>query len=360
MPIHAMPRIDDIIDHVGRAKFISTIDLTRGYWQVPLAEGARTRSAFATPFGLFQFKVMPFGLQGAPATFQRLMDKVIRGLGDFSAAYLDDLIIFSESWEEHLYHLRTVLDRLRESGLTAKSKKCQLGMSYCVYLGHIVGNGTVQPEQSKIAAVRAMDVPRTKKEVRTFLGLTGYYRRFIPSYASIATPLTDLIRKSLPNKVVWTRECDQAFRKLKELLCSAPVLHNPDFDKDFLLQTDASDRGMGAVLSQRDTDGYDHPVAYYSRKFLPREERYSTIEKECLAIKLGVQAFKVYLLGRPFTIYTDHRSLVWLDRLKDSNTRLTRWSLALQPYEYQVVHRAGKENSNADSLSRAVFATNYT
>jgi len=157
---------------------------------VPVAVDDRPKTAFATPFGLFQFNVMPFGLQGAPATFQRLMDRVIQGLGDFSAAYLDDLIVFSETWAEHLQHVRTILQRLREAGLTAKARKCNFGADHCVYLGHVVGSGTVRPESTKLQAVHTFPRPQTKKQVRVFLGLTGYYRRFIPNYASVASPLT--------------------------------------------------------------------------------------------------------------------------------------------------------------------------
>ena len=349
---YPMPRIDDLIDQLGKATVFSTIDLTKGYWQVPVAKEAQSKTAFATPFGLYQFNVMPFGLQGAPATFQRLMNRVLNGLEEFSGAYLDDLIIFSRTWDEHLHHLSAVLDRIRAAGLTAKMKKCQFGTSQCLYLGHMVGGGNVSPDLSKMDAVSAMGVPKTKKQVRTFLGLTGYYRRFIPNYSSIAAPLTDLTRKSAPNQVTWKEECDKAFHSLKKVLCSSPILCSPDFIKPFFLQTDASERGVGAVLSQRDDDGYDHPISYFSRKLLPREQRYSTVEKECLAIKLGEQAFKVYLLGRKLTIQTDHRSLVWLDRLKEGNSRLTRWSLALQPYDFEVTHRAGNTNQNADALSR--------
>ena len=349
---YPMPRIDELIDRLGQAKFVTTLDLTRGYWQVPVEESAREKTAFVTPFGLYQFRVMPFGLQGAPATFQRMMDKLTRGLEDSTAAYLDDLVIFSHSWEEHLQHIQRVLHRLRAAGLTVKPKKCQFAMRHCTYLGHIVGNGMVRPEPSKIAAVRSFKRPQTKKHVRAFLGVAGYYRKFIPNFASIATPLTDLIRKDCPNRVVWTPRCEIAFQNLKKQLCSDPVLRSPDFTKQFIVQTDASDRGVGAVLSQLDDNNDDHPVAYFSRKLLPREEKYSTIEKECLAIKLAVHAFHVYLLGRPFTIQTDHRSLEWLDRLKDNNSRLTRWSLALQPYDFQVEYRTGKANANADGLSR--------
>ena len=166
---------------------------------------------------------------------------------------------------------------------------------------------------------------------------------------------SDLMKKSLPDKVHWTPDCDNAFRALKKTLCQSPVLRNPDFDKQFLLQTDASDRRVGAVLSQQDEDGRDRPIAYFSRKLLPWETRYSTVEKECLAIKLGVEAFSVYLIGRKFIIQTDHRSLVWLNKLKEKNARLTRWSLALQAYTFDVVHRAGSANGNADALSRAAL-----
>ena len=357
---YPMPRIDNLIDRLGKAKYITTIDLTRGYWQVPVAEASRSKTAFTTLLGLFQFRVMPFGLHGAPATFQRMMDRLLDGLGDFSGAYLDDLVIYSTSWQEHLEHLRTIMERLRGAGLIAKPSKCQFGMSHCVYLGHIVGNGVVRPEPSKIESVQSFPIPQVKKQVRAFLGLTGYYRKFIPNYATIALPLTDLTRKNAPNKIEWSSELDAAFKLLKSELCSSPVLASPDFSRPFVLQTDASDRGVGAVLSQCDESGSDHPVAYFSRKLLPREERYSTIEKECLAIKLGVKAFKVYLLGKPFMIQTDHRTLEWLDRLKEDNARLTRWSLLLQPYQFTVCHRAGKANANADALSRINYSTSAT
>ena len=226
-------------------------------------------------------------------------------------------------------------------------------MASCAYLGHIVGNGEVKPEQTKIEAVSAFPIPTTKKQVRAFLGLTGYYRKFIPDYATVALPLTDLTRKQMPNQVVWGPECDTAFTTLKNRLCSSPILRSPDFSRPFILQTDASDRGVGAVLSQLDDEGIDHPVAYYSRKLLPREEKYATVEKECLAIKLAIQAFKVYLIGRHFVIQMDHCALEWLDRLKDNNARLTRWSLFLQPFNFTVKYCAGKNNGNADTLSRA-------
>ena len=289
---YPMPRVEDIIDRIGRSQFISTMDLTRGYWQVPVAVEDKPKTAFVTPFGLFQYNVMPFGLKGAPATFQRLMDRVLHGL-EFAGVYIDDLIIFSETLEEHLTHLKTILDKLKEAGLTAKATKCTFGASHCTYLGHIVGSGFVKPIESKTAAIESFKVPQTKKDLLTFLGMAGYYRRFIHDYSAIAAPLTDLTKKSQPSKISWTPECDTAFKELKKLLSSSPILRSPDFNTPFMLQTDASDLGIGAVLSQKTENGEEHPVAYWSRKLLPRERRYSTIEKECLAIKLAVQAFQV-------------------------------------------------------------------
>ena len=276
---YPMPRIDDLIDLIGQARYISTLDLTKGYWQIPVAEADRAKTGFTSPVGLFVFRRMPFGLQGAPATFQRMMDHLLEGMREFTVAYLDDLTVFRRSWTEHLQHVSTVLNRLRAAGLTAKPKMCQFGMAESVYLGHVVGGGMVQVEESKVDAIRGIATPQTKKEVRAFLGLTGYYRKFIPNYASTATPLTDLTRKTEPNRVNWTADCEMAFTKLKQLLCTAPVLWTPDFERPLVLQTDASDRGVGEVLSHPTEDGSgDHPIAYFSKKLLPREEKYSTVE----------------------------------------------------------------------------------
>ena len=357
MDAYPMPRVDELIDRLGDASFITTLDLSRGYWQVPVRQQDQHKTAFTTPYGLFQFRVMPFGLQGAPATFQRMMDVILQETHDFAAAYLDDVVIHSRTWEDHLRHVSDILQRLQDAGLTVKPRKCQFAMSRCAYLGHIVEGCEVRPEDVKVQAVRDFPIPTSKKQVRAFLGLTGYYRRFMPNYADVASPITDLTRKDTPNRVKWTPICHQAFTSLKNALCSSPVLRSPDFQRNFILQTDASDRGVGAVLSQRDDDGMDYPIAYFSKKLLPREVRYSTVEKECLAIKLATHAFRVYLLGRPFIIQTDHRSLKWLDQLKDTNSRLTRWSLALQPYCYTVEYRSGASNGNADALSRAYDPT---
>ena len=352
MDAYPLPRIEDILDSIGRAKFITTLYLAKGYWQVPVSPGDRAKTAFVSPLGLYQFTTMPFGLCGAPSTFQRLMDDVLRGQQSFARAYLDDIVIFSCDWEEHLAHLRAVFEELREAGLTIKLRKCQFAMEECSYLGHKIGGGVVQPEQNKVEAIRQYPRPLTKKNVRAFLGLAGYYRRFISRFAELARPLTDLTRKQQPDPVQWTPACEEAFIALKKALEDPPVLHNPDFNQPFILQTDASDLAVGAVLSQKGADGLEHPVSYFSRKLLPRETRYATVEKECLAVKLSIERFCIYLTGRRFTVQTDHSALRWLDRMKDQNARLTRWSLALQPYQFDIQHRAGRKNVNADSLSR--------
>ena len=281
-----------------------------------------------------------------------MMDRLLRGAEEHAAAYIDDLVIYSQTWEEHICHLRDILTRLRAAKLTARPEKCQLGMRHCTYLGHVVGCGRVRPEQSKIEAVKSFPVPLTKKDVRSFLGLTGYYRKFIANYASLVAPLTDLTRNAAPTQVEWDSECEKVFKELKIQLCSAPVLRTPDFGVPFILQTDASDCGLGAVLSQMDASGEEHPVAYYSRKLAPREKNYATIEKECLSIKAAIQNFRVYLVGAKFTVVTDHKALKWLNTMKDSNPWLTRWYLFLQPYQFEVEHRSGKLNGNADALSR--------
>ncbi|KAL2089206.1 hypothetical protein ACEWY4_016105 [Coilia grayii] len=348
---YPMPRLEDLIERLGKAQYITTLDLCKGYWQVTMAEGARPLTAFRTPQGLFQFTVMPFGLQGAPASFQRLMDQVLDGTGAFAVAYLDDIAVYSATWGQHLEHLGEVLHRLHQAGLTVQPKKCALAHREVRYLGHVLGCGVIRPQKDKVDAIRGCARPQTKKDVRSFLGLAGWYRRFIPNFASRAAPLTDLTRKSGSNCVQWEEVHEQAFQDLKGALLCEPVLQSPDFDRHFTVQTDASGVGLGAVLLQGEADE-QKPVAYVSRKLFPRETRYSVVELECLAVKWALDTLKYYLLGREFTLETDHRALQWLGKMKDSNARVTRWFLSLQPFRFVVKYRAGKQNPVADFLSR--------
>ncbi len=219
------------------------------------------------------------------------------------------------------------------------------------YLGYHLGNGQLRPQVNKVEAICQSPRPKTKKEVRSFLGLVGWYRRFVPNFASIAAPLTNLLNKGVANPIPWTEDCEAAFKTLKEKICSSPVLQNPDFTQSFLVQVDASAKGLGAVLVQG-TQGNEKPVVYLSRKLLPRETRYSAVEKECLAIKWALESLRYYLLGREFSLETDHRALTWLHSMKDHNARVMRWYLSLQPFNFKVRHRPGRLNVVADYLSR--------
>ena len=349
---YPLPHIEDLINDIGSAKYITTLDLTKGYYQVPMGEDSREKTAFVTPYGKYQFVTMPFGLVSAPSTFQRLMDHVLQGLHSFSTAYLDDILICSNTWEEHVQHLTEVFGRLREAGLHIKDKKCNFAVNSCNYLGHVVGGGEVRPMDCKVKAVKEYERPKTKKQVRAFLGLCGYYRRFISSFSTVAHSLTELTRKNKENVVKWNEACEHSFNLLKEALTSKPVLTTPDWTRKFILQTDASATVLGYVLSQKDQNEEEHPIAYGSKKLLPREQKYSAIEREGLAIVQGIKHFRTYLQGTTFQIETDHDLLTHLGSMKDSHDRLARWALALQPYQFTIVHSAGTANANADGLSR--------
>ncbi|KAJ1085659.1 hypothetical protein NDU88_005787 [Pleurodeles waltl] len=349
---HPIPRADELIDKLGAAKFLSTFDLTAGYWQIKMAPGAKEKTAFSTPDGHYQFTVMPFGLKNAPATFQRLVNQVLAGLESFSTAYLDDIAVFSSTWQDHLVHLKKVLKALQSAGLSIKASKCQIGQGTVVYLGHLVGGGQVQPLQPKIQTILDWVAPKTQTQVRAFLGLTGYYRRFVKGYGSIVTALTELTSKKMPKKVNWTVECQQAFDTLKQAMCSAPVLKAPDYSKQFIVQTDASEHGIGAVLSQTNDDGLDQPVAFISRRLLPREQRWSAIEREAFAVVWSLKKLRPYLFGTHFLVQTDHRPLKWLMQMKGENPKLLRWSISLQGMDFIVEHRPGTAHANADGLSR--------
>ena len=313
---YQMPRTDELVETIGRAKYISTLDLSKGYYQVPVAEEDKPKTAFTSPFGKFEFNRMSFGLKGAPSTFQRLMDEVLVGTDDYATAYLDDVVIYSATWDQHLRDLEDIFKKSTAAGLTMKRSKCQFAKAECTLLGHVVGRGDIKPEECKLKAIRDFKQPLTKKDVRSFLGLAGYYRHFIPSFSEVSAVLSDLTKKGSPEKIKWEGSHQQAFLRLKERLLQGPTLTCPDYNKTFILQTDASDRGVGAVLSQQEGSD-DRPIAFYSRKLMPRETKYTTTEKECLAVVNAVKHFSVYLLGRTFKIITDHGALKYLDSMRN-------------------------------------------
>ena len=294
---------------------------------------------------------MPFSLKNAPSAFQRMMNAITADITIFVAAYINDVVIFSDSFQDNVKHLRVVLQWLEETGLKLKPEKCVIAGRSCQFLGHVVREGQIRPLEAKVKAVAGYPYPTKKKQMRAFLGLTNYYRCFIPGYGAIAMPLNDATRKLAPDRVEWTQEHRDAFEQLRTALISHPVLTSPEEAKPFTLHTDASGIGIGAVLSQ-DINGTDKPIAFYSRRLKPAEARYSVTEQECLGVVEAVRHFRVYLSGRPFRVVTYHRSLVYLHAMKDENGRLTRWALALQPYLFEVQHRPGVKHYNVDGLSR--------
>lgn len=263
-----------------------------------------------------QYLVMPFGLRNVPGCFQRLMCKVLAGVQNCEV-YLDDIVLHSSSWSSHLQLIHTVFERLRDASLTLNLAKCEFGKATVTYLGKEVGQGQVRPVEAKVQAICDFSPPRTKREVRRFLGMVGYYRSFCRNFSDVVLPLTNLLRNN--TEFVWSGDCESAFQNTKALLCNSPVLIAPDFELPFKLEVDASATGAGAVLLQEGSDGIDHPVCYFSKK--KHQVNYSTIEKEALALLLAPQHFEVYIGSSiaPVLVYTDHNPLTFLSRMKNTN-----------------------------------------
>ena len=345
-----IPNMEEIIAEVGGAKYFTKLDLSKGYWQIPVREEVREKTAFVTPDGQYQFRVLPFGMVNAPALFTRMMRSLLHGLPRV-VHYIDDILIYSSSWDEHVDDVRRLMTRLREAHLTARPTKCHIACSSVEFLGHIVGKGEVKPTPEKIEKVMSASRPTTKKEVRSFLGLVGYYRKFISNMSSIAAPLTDLTKKDAPTKVIWKDVHEQAFHTLQSRLSNFPILRLPETDKEFVLRTDASDVGIGAVLMQAH-EGILFPICFASRKLLSRERLYPIVERECLALSWAVKKFAYFLYGRRFTLQTDHFPLAYLSQARMKNSRVMRWALALQSHNFHVEVIKGSENFGADYLSR--------
>ena len=347
---YPLPRINDCLDALGTGRYFSAFDLRSGYFQVAMEDEDKPKTSFVTRSGLYQFKVMPFGVTNGPATFQRLMDLTMAGLNyRICLVYLDDIILMSNTVEEHLERLILILDRLRQAGLKLKPSKCKLLQKTITFLGHVVSEKGVSTDPSKIVAVQEWPIPINVTEVRSFIGLCSYYRRFVQDFAAVAGPLHALTGKRVPFK--WTTACQEAFEELKNRLTSAPILAMPQDDQPYRLDTDASNDAIGAVLSQVQ-DGQERVVAYASRLLNKSEKNYCVTRRELLAVVFFIKQFRNYLLGRKFLIRTDHAALRWLRNMAEPIGQQARWLASMEEYEFDIEHRPGKKHANADAMSR--------
>lgn len=348
---YPLPNLQTSLDQLGNANLFSVFDVTSAYHQIDMEEVDKPKTAFSTPDGHWEFNKMPFGLSNSPSTFQRFMNVTLSGLtGDICLVYLDDILVFNHLGpRDHIGKLKRVFDRLREANIKLKPSKSQFLMQEVKYLGHLISKDGIKPDPEKFSSILNFPIPKDITAVRSFLGLVGWYRRFIRNYAQIAEPLTNLTKKNIKFEI--TQQVLESIHTLKHALTTETVLAHPNFTEPFILATDASILGIGAILSQIQ-NGIEKPIAFFSRKLNKAQKNYSVTELECLAVVEAVKHFKCYLYGQKFTIITDHRPLKWLLSLKDPTSRLARWSLLLSSYDFEIVHRPGKKHGNVDALSR--------
>jgi len=349
---YPLPLIDELFDQLGQAKYFSSMDMVSGYWQQRIAEKDIEKTAFTTKFGHFEFRVLPFGLKNAPSSFMAMVNDILRPyLNKFVLAYLDDVLIFSKTKQEHLEHLRLVFDLLRTHRLYAKPKKCDFLKGEIDFLGHKVTQQGISTSENKTQAIQDWPSPSNLSQVRSFLGLATFYQKFVKDFSSIAIPLTNLLKKDTPFS--WGEEEEEAFRSLKVALTTAPVLRIIDPSLPFTLETDASDQAIGAVLSQEE-DGEIRPTAFTSRKLSPAETRYPIHEKELLAIIHALRHWRHYLLDSKIKVYTDHHSLKFFQKQATVSQRQARWLDILGEYDLDIIYKPGKSNVVADALSRSL------
>ena len=346
---YPLPRIDDVLDALSHGHYFSVIDLKSGYWQIPMQIADAEKIAFRTCDGLYQFTVMPFGLKNAPATFQRLMDTVLSGLKwKGLLVYMDDIIIYSATPQEHLITLADTLERLANAGLKINPSKTTLVRQEVNYLGHVISAQGISPNPDKIAAIRDLKPPTSVREVRMFLGLTGYFRKFVEAYAILAEPLYGLTKKHA--RFQWTEQHQAGFELLKERLCTAPVLAYPRRDRKSIVDCDASDIAAGAVLLQVDEANNEHVIQYISCTFNDTQQRWPTVEREAYAIVWAITTFRPYLLGMHFIVRTDNSAAAAIKTARQP--KLQRWCVTLAEYDFTVEYRAGKRHTHVDALSR--------
>jgi transposase InsO family protein len=348
---YPLPRVEELLEQIAGHQWYTTLDLYSGYYQIPMATDSKEATAFVSKYGTYQYLVMPFGLTNAPATFQRVMDVVLAKYirEGRVVVYLDDICIFSKTREEHKRDLLEVCQTLAEWNLKIKPKKCKFGQKSLSFLGHVISEKGTQTDPEKCTAVENWGVPKNASELRSFLGLVGYYMRFVPGFAAPLAILTKLLKKNA--KFHWTDVEQIAMNELKKGMTEAPILHAPDFEKPFVVVTDASAYAIGGALMQ-EHDGKEYPVRYWSRTLQPAERNYSVTEKEALGVVQSLRHFRVYILGRRTTIYTDHQALRQVLTETEPTGRRARWVAALQEYQLEIRYRPGNKNLLADSLSR--------
>lgn len=347
-----MPQIDDLLHLAKETMFMSVIDLKSGYWQVPVAEQDRDKTAFVTPFGLYRFKRMPFGLKNAPATFQRLINRFKTGLPQIVIlCYLDDIIVISQTFENHLTDLKQVFYHLASYNLIANREKCNFFKDEVKYLGHVITYYGIKVNPGKVSAINDMPAPKNVRHLKGFLQTCSWYRKFVPNFSEISRPLSELTRKS--SKWTWTNVHSIAFQNLKDLLTSAPILKQVDENLPFVLRTDASNYALGAVLLQREGSD-ERPIEYASRLLTTAERNYNTTEREALAVVWALQKFRGYIDGAEVEVITDHQALKWLMSIRIPSGRLARWVLLIQSFNITISYTPGKSNVVADMLSRPI------
>ena len=345
-----LPKIQDIFAVLNGKKWFSLIDIARGFWQIKVAEESRKKTAFNTPFGQFEFNRLPFGLNSAPGAFQAVMTEALADILWINCCvYIDDILVFTETYEEHLEALDQVLTRLRQANLKIKLSKCEFARTQLHYLGHVVNSQGLSADPKKVEAIREWKTPTCVKELEQFLGTANYYSKFIPDFSHTAAPLYALKKKRA--KWLYGPQEDQAFQKLKAALCNTPVLRHPDFTRGFVLTTDASGYGLGATLSQEFDDG-EHPICYASRTLHDEELRYPTIDRELLGVVWAIDHFDEYLDLAPFTVYTDHKPLISLLSKGSPAIRLYNLIQKLMEYRFTIMYKPGVSNVDADALSR--------
>ena len=348
-----LPTPREMFDQLANSWWYSSMDCRWAYWSVPLREQDQAKTSFTIRNRKYCWKVMCFGLKNAPATFSHLMNKVFQGCQyDFALCFLDDVLCYSgKDFNQHLEHLEEIFRRLKVANLKLKLPKCWFGADQLPFLGHIASREGLKPDPKKIEAVRRLRRPGSKKQVRSLLGLASYYRQFVPGFASMASPLYQLLKKEAPRTIQWTDDCEWSFQTLKDSLTSAPTLAFPDWSKMMVIETDASSTGLGAVLLQ-ETDLGRQPIAYASRSCSPQEKNYSATEIECLGVIFALKTFRYYVIGSRFCLVTDHQALKNLKLVKTPPGRVARWLMTLLEYDFELVYRSGKLNTTADCLSR--------